>query len=190
MQRILELEDRWCARYKGCGCCGDVVLGASRGLIPQVWLDPTPRPTPARAAGRRGARARARARAANAETGGKEKQKLGFLQKYYHKGAFCQEAADDPASSMGTDDIYKRDFNQATGADKVDKSALPKAMQVRGDAFGKIGRTKWTHLRAEDTTFAGGDNVWADARNKRVGELAEKGAGRKQEFQKPKRIDK
>ena len=126
----------------------------------------------------------------NAETGGKEKQKLGFLQKYYHKGAFFQEAADDPASSMGTDDIYKRDFNQATGADKVDKSALPKAMQVRGDAFGKIGRTKWTHLSAEDTTFAGGDNVWADARNKRVGELAEKGAGRKQEFQKPKRIDK
>jgi hypothetical protein len=80
--------------------------------------------------------------------------------------------------------------SQATGADKVDKSALPKAMQVRGDAFGKIGRTKWTHLSAEDTTFAGGDNVWADARNKRVGELAEKGAGRKQEFQKPKRIDK
>ena len=32
--------------------------------------------------------------------------------------------------------------------------------------------------------------MWADARNKRVGELAEKGAGRKQEFQKPKRIDK
>jgi microfibrillar-associated protein 1 len=35
---------------------------------------------------------------------------------------------------------------------QYNKAALPKAMQVRGAAFGKMGQTKWTHLSAEDTT--------------------------------------
>ena len=48
---------------------------------------------------------------------------------------------------------YARDFSAATGGDKgVDKSSLPKAMQVRGDKFGKVGQTKWTHLANEDTS--------------------------------------
>lgn len=78
------------------------------------------------------------------------KQKWKFMQKYYHKGAFFQEGADDVIQSAGKDDIYSRDFSEPTGEDKMDKSILPKVMQVKH--FGRSGRTKWTHLVNEDTT--------------------------------------
>ncbi|KAF8721723.1 hypothetical protein HU200_022898 [Digitaria exilis] len=78
------------------------------------------------------------------------KQKWKFMQKYYHKGAFFQESADDVIQSAGKDDIYSRDFSEPTGEDKMDKSILPKVMQVKH--FGRSGRTKWTHLVNEDTT--------------------------------------
>lgn len=41
------------------------------------------------------------------------------------------------------EDLYKRDVTAPTGDDHFDKSVLPKALQVRKDAFGKIGRTKY-----------------------------------------------
>ncbi|RWW46253.1 hypothetical protein BHE74_00047825 [Ensete ventricosum] len=78
------------------------------------------------------------------------KQKWRFMQKYYHKGAFFQSGADDHAATAGTDDIFRRDFSAPTGEDKMDKSILPKVMQVKH--FGRSGRTKWTHLVNEDTT--------------------------------------
>jgi len=78
------------------------------------------------------------------------KQKWKFMQKYYHKGAFFQEGADDVMQSAGKDDIYSRDVSEPTGEDKMDKSILPKVMQVKH--FGRSGRTKWTHLVNEDTT--------------------------------------
>ncbi|CAN6290733.1 unnamed protein product [Urochloa humidicola] len=78
------------------------------------------------------------------------KQKWKFMQKYYHKGAFFQEGSDDVIQSAGKDDIYTRDFSEPTGEDKMDKSILPKVMQVKH--FGRSGRTKWTHLVNEDTT--------------------------------------
>ncbi|GJM90872.1 hypothetical protein PR202_ga07193 [Eleusine coracana subsp. coracana] len=59
------------------------------------------------------------------------KQKWKFMQKYYHKGAFFQEGADDVIQSAGKDDIYARDFSEPTGEDKMDKSILPKVMQVK-----------------------------------------------------------
>jgi len=40
----------------------------------------------------------------------KERTKMKFLQKYYHKGAYFQEVADDRFGTVGTDPIYKRDF--------------------------------------------------------------------------------
>ena len=80
----------------------------------------------------------------------KSKQKWNFMQKYYHKGAFFQEGGDDVSQSAGRDAIYTRDFSAPTGEDKMDKSILPKVMQVKH--FGRSGRTKWTHLVNEDTT--------------------------------------
>jgi len=44
----------------------------------------------------------------------------------------------------------KSDFSTPTGEDKMDKTILPKVMEVKH--FGHNGRTKWTHLVAKDTT--------------------------------------
>lgn len=78
------------------------------------------------------------------------KKKWKFMQKYYHKGAFFQTGADERGGTAGGEDIFKRDFSAPTGEDKMDKTILPKVMQVKH--FGRSGRTKWTHLVAEDTT--------------------------------------
>lgn len=78
------------------------------------------------------------------------KQKWRFMQKYYHKGAFFQADADDRSTTAGTDEIFYRDFSAPTGEDKMNKTNLPKVMQVKH--FGRSGRTKWTHLVNEDTT--------------------------------------
>ncbi|CAM8969854.1 unnamed protein product [Rhodiola kirilowii] len=78
------------------------------------------------------------------------KQKWRFMQKYFHKGAFFQNDPDDIAGTAGSDGIFTRDFSSPTGEDKMDKSILPKVMQVKH--FGRSGRTKWTHLVNEDTT--------------------------------------
>jgi len=55
----------------------------------------------------------------------------GFMQKYYHKGAFFQDM----------DILKKRDYTEATES-SIDKSKLPAMMQVRD--YGKKGRSKWT----------------------------------------------
>lgn len=78
------------------------------------------------------------------------KRKWAFMQRYYHKGAFFQSDADDPRGTAGTDNIYSRDFSVPTGEDKMNKTILPKSLQVKH--FGRNGRTKWTHLVNEDTT--------------------------------------
>jgi microfibrillar-associated protein 1 len=35
-------------------------------------------------------------------------------------------------ATIGSDDIFKRDFSAPTGEDRFDKSMLPKVMQVLG----------------------------------------------------------
>nr|DAD18175.1 TPA_asm: hypothetical protein HUJ06_019638 [Nelumbo nucifera] len=88
------------------------------------------------------------------------KQKWRFMQKYYHKGAFFQSDPDDYAATAGADNIYSRDFSAPTGEDKMDKTILPKVMQVKH--FGRSGRTKWTHLVNEDTTDWNNPYVYFD----------------------------
>lgn len=58
----------------------------------------------------------------------KPRESRGFLQKYYHKGAFHQD-----------EEILRRDYGARTES-SVDMSMLPKVMQVRD--FGKRSRTK------------------------------------------------
>ncbi|PON78703.1 Micro-fibrillar-associated protein 1, C-terminal [Trema orientale] len=86
----------------------------------------------------------------NPKAAPRPKQKWRFMQKYYHKGAFFQSDSNDHAATVGSDDIYTRDFSAPTGEDRMDKTILPKVMQVKH--FGRSGRTKWTHLVNEDTT--------------------------------------
>jgi microfibrillar-associated protein 1 len=90
-----------------------------------------------------------------------EKAQLKFLQRYYHKGAFYQDELKDQYGD--------EDFSAATGADAdiPDKSLLPAIMQVRSK-WALRGRTKYTHLADQDTTYAGG--LGSD---KRFGELPE-----------------
>ncbi len=46
--------------------------------------------------------------------------------------------------------MYKRNVDQPTLEDHVNKAVLPKVMQVK--KFGLKGRTKYTHLRDQDTS--------------------------------------
>lgn len=71
----------------------------------------------------------------------KQRGQQGFLQTYYHKGAFFQDM-----------DILQRDYSQST-VDAVDKRHLPQILQKRH--FGQRSQSKWTHLSAEDTTRQG-----------------------------------
>jgi microfibrillar-associated protein 1 len=75
------------------------------------------------------------------------KSKLNFLQKFYHKGVFFQQEAKEDLSH-----IYNRDYNLPTWEDKIDRSNLPKILQVRRGLQFKKGRSKYTHLTSEDTT--------------------------------------
>lgn len=76
-----------------------------------------------------------------------------FMQKYYHKGAFYQDDSE----------ILKRNYATAPVEDQaVNKEILPKYMQVRGEEYGKRGKTKWTHLAAEDTSKVEGGSPWFD----------------------------
>lgn len=82
----------------------------------------------------------------------KDKSKIKFMQKYWHKGAFFQEEKDDYSAPSVDRKVFERDFSAPTGGDLFDKSKMPKVMQVRGDKFGRSGLSKYTHLVEEDTT--------------------------------------
>ncbi|KAF3903493.1 hypothetical protein ABW20_dc0108961 [Dactylellina cionopaga] len=96
------------------------------------------------------------------------KGKMGFMQKFYHKGAFYQN--DDS-------ELMKRNYATAKLEDGVvNLETMPKALQVRSmDQLGKRGRTKWTHLAAEDTTSLGRDEGYgfAAAAMKKKGKFEE-----------------
>lgn len=74
----------------------------------------------------------------------KVKSKMKFMQKYYHKGAFFNAEADDKMATTGTFDILNRDFSEAVGGDRVDKSSLPSVLHVSAPA---LRRFLSRHLR-------------------------------------------
>lgn len=75
----------------------------------------------------------------------KEEQKSNyrFMQKYYDVGIYNIDE---------NDPLFKRDYNIAVGEDLFDKSFLPTLKQVRRGEEHKKGKSKYTHLVAEDTT--------------------------------------
>ena len=104
---------------------------------------------------------------------GKEKAKWKFLQKYHHKGAFYMD--DDTLAKAGSEDVRNRDTDGAVLDDNFDKASLPKVLQVRD--FGFQGRTKYTHLADQDTTFVDKDNPmngWLKSRGRKDDPLRKK----------------
>ncbi|XP_060524954.1 microfibrillar-associated protein 1 [Cylas formicarius] len=100
------------------------------------------------------------------------KGKYKFLQKYYHRGAFYLDKEDE---------VFKRDFAQATLEDHFDKTILPKVMQVKN--FGRSGRTKYTHLVDQDTTQF--DSPWSTENQQNLKFHSSQAGGAKQVFEKP-----
>lgn len=74
------------------------------------------------------------------------KGKMGYMQKYFHKGAFFQ----DDAKEQGLD---RRDIMGSRYADDVtNRELLPQYMQIRDmTRLGRKGRTKYKDLKTEDT---------------------------------------
>ena len=71
--------------------------------------------------------------------------KMGFMQKYYHKGAFFQ----DDAKAEGLD---RRDIMGSRYQDDLNRELLPQYMQIRDmTKLGRKGRTKYKDLKSEDT---------------------------------------
>ncbi|KAL6721809.1 hypothetical protein ACLMJK_000914 [Lecanora helva] len=75
-----------------------------------------------------------------------DKGKMGYMQKYFHKGAFFQ----DDAKTEGLD---RRDIMGSRYADDVsNRELLPEYMQIRDmTKLGRKGRTKYKDLKSEDT---------------------------------------
>ena len=74
---------------------------------------------------------------------------------------------DDTLAKAGEGDVRNRATDGAVLEDKFDRAALPKVMQVKD--FGFQGRTKYTHLSDQDTTFVDRDNPmngWLQRRHK------------------------
>jgi microfibrillar-associated protein 1 len=73
-------------------------------------------------------------------------QKMKFMQKYYHKGAYFEDL------NERSQELSRRNYTEPTGLDLVDKEILPASMIARGNDIFKKGRSKWTNLENEDTS--------------------------------------
>eukprot|EP01120_Amphizonella_sp_Union-15-10_P015700 TRINITY_DN8122_c0_g1_i1.p1 TRINITY_DN8122_c0_g1~~TRINITY_DN8122_c0_g1_i1.p1 ORF type:complete len:424 (+),score=149.92 TRINITY_DN8122_c0_g1_i1:62-1333(+) len=105
----------------------------------------------------------------------KTRKKMKFLQRYYHSGAFFLDDLQQLKKS--------HDFAEPVGEDKfTDRSTLPKVMQVKN--FGRAGRTKYTHLVAEDTTFVS-ENPWNTPNETRLNYITKMGGLKDQTFDRP-----
>jgi microfibrillar-associated protein 1 len=81
-----------------------------------------------------------------------DRHRKSSIARYYHRGAFYMDESEWDASDVRH---KASEYAQAvTGDDKIDRSILPKVMQVK--KFGFANRSKWKGLAAEDTTRAAG----------------------------------
>ncbi|KAL9054433.1 MAG: hypothetical protein Q9162_004155 [Coniocarpon cinnabarinum] len=79
------------------------------------------------------------------------KGKMGFMQKYQHRGAFFQDDGEGA-------ELAKRDLMGARYVDQVEsKDALPEYLRRRDEKkIGKKGASKYRDMRSEDTGRFGG----------------------------------
>jgi len=84
------------------------------------------------------------------------KGKMGFMQKYFHKGAFF---GNDSEQDEDVKRALNRDLAGARFVDESgDKAVLPEYMRIRDmTKLGKKGRTKYKDLKNEDTGRWGTD---------------------------------
>ncbi|OJJ77340.1 hypothetical protein ASPBRDRAFT_50247 [Aspergillus brasiliensis CBS 101740] len=69
----------------------------------------------------------------------------GFMQRYFHKGAFFNE-------DMEREGLAQRNVMGARFVDDVSRETLPQYMQIRDmTKLGKKGRTRYRDLKSEDT---------------------------------------
>ncbi|KAL5343121.1 splicing factor, Prp19-binding domain-containing protein [Aspergillus crustosus] len=69
----------------------------------------------------------------------------GYMQRYFHKGAFFRP-------DLEKEGLDKRNVMGAKFADEVSRETLPEYMQIRDmTKLGKKGRTRYKDLRSEDT---------------------------------------
>jgi len=86
----------------------------------------------------------------------KSRNRMKFLQKYFHKGAFFQND-----EKVVDQKLLNRNLNAAVGTDKwmnFDDTSIPEVMRVKN--FGLASRTKYTHLMDQDTTMNRNDGDW------------------------------
>ena len=84
------------------------------------------------------------------------KGKMGYMQKYFHKGAFFNVAGeqDEEVKNVLNRDLAGARFQDDAG----DKAVLPEYMRMRDmTRLGKKGRTKYKDLKNEDTGRWGQD---------------------------------
>jgi microfibrillar-associated protein 1 len=106
----------------------------------------------------------------------KERKKMGFLQRYYHKGAFFQDEVKELSKT--------HDWTERTGEDTyINKAAVPKVLQVKN--FGKAGRTKYTHLADQDTSNMKDNPFLADRTVRQVMEKKMGGMKKDAGFDRP-----
>ena len=88
------------------------------------------------------------------------KGQMGFMQKYFHKGAFFQGEGGEAEEAAKRRDIMGARFVD----DAANRELLPQYMQIRDmTKLGKKGRTKYKDLKSEDT------GRWGDFGDSRSG---------------------
>ncbi|KAL8846259.1 MAG: hypothetical protein Q9221_008649 [Calogaya cf. arnoldii] len=93
------------------------------------------------------------------------KGKMGYMQKYFHKGAFFQD--DAKTASLDRRDIMGSRYQD----DVVNRELLPEYMQIRDmTKLGRKGRTKYKDLKSEDTGRWGQSNNMGPRRDNTLDE--------------------